>query len=142
MCLFGKSGMGKSTLILSQLQWMFKNGMGGTVIDPAGDLIDDILRFVPEERKDDVILIRAKDEACPFRLNLLETHSRTEEMNLNYELLSALQSVSRSWGEVIAYQMEIGIETAKFFDGSLKDVFDLFTDPAARVAAINELRDE
>ncbi len=142
MCVFGKSGMGKSTLILNQLQWMFENGLGGTVIDPAGDLVDDILRLVPEHRKDDVILIRAKDEQNPFRLNLLETHSRSEEMNLNYEMLSALRSVSRSWGEMIAYQMEIGIETAKLFDGSLKDVFDLFTKPSARYAAIASLHDE
>ena len=138
MCLFGKSGMGKSTLIQSQVQWMLKNNLGGTVIDPAGDLVDDILRLVPERRKDDVILIRVKDEDCPFRLNLLETHSRTEEMNLNYEMLSALQSVSRSWVEIIAYQME----TAKAFNGSLKDVFDLFTKPSARYSAISALHDE
>ena len=142
MCIFGKSGMGKSTLILNQLQWMFEKGLGGTVIDPAGDLVDDILRLVPESRKDDVILIRVKDEQNPFRLNLLETYSRSEEMNLNYEMLSALRSVSRSWGEMIAYQMEVGIETAKQFDGSLKDVFDLFTKPSARYAAIAQLQDE
>lgn len=44
--------------------------------------------------------------------------------------------------EMIAYQLEIGIETAKMLNGSLKDVFELFTKPTARYAAIDALQDE
>ncbi len=141
-CIFGKSGMGKSTLLNSHVEWILENGLGATVIDPAGDLVDDILRLVPEKRRDDVILIRVRDESCPFRLNLLETHSPAEAINLNYEMLSALQSVSRSWGESISYQLELGIETARQFGGSLRDVFELFTRPSFRFEVMAELQDE
>ncbi len=130
--IFGKSGMGKSKLILSMAQWIFENGMGATFVDKAGDLARDIVRIVPEHRKDDVLLIRIADRKCPFQFNILQAHDEDEAIDMNEELLHALQRISQSWGENIAYEIEIGVETAKTVDGSLKTVYDLFADSLAR----------
>ena len=41
------------------------------MLDPHGDLIDELLELVPEEREDDVILFDPMDIERPFGLNLL-----------------------------------------------------------------------
>ncbi len=132
MTICGKSGMGKSKLILSMAQWMFENGMGATFVDKAGDLAREIIRIVPEHRKDDVLWIRIADRKCPFQFNILQAHDEDEAIDMNEELLHALQRISQSWGENIAYEIEIGVETAKAVNGSLKTVYDLFTNSLAR----------
>jgi len=141
MTIFGKSGMGKSKLILSMVQRMMQQGMGLTLIDPAGDLATEIIRHVPPERVKDVLWIRISDRACPFRLNVLEAHDEIEEINLNEEILSSLKRMSQSWGEQIAYQIEMAIDTARVFGGSLKDVYDLFTNTRARDRIVGQIDD-
>jgi uncharacterized protein (DUF4415 family) len=52
----GKSGTGKSCLIQLLVRDDMEKGYGCAVLDPHGDLIDDILRMVPRHRLDDVVL--------------------------------------------------------------------------------------
>ena len=42
------------------------------MLDPHGDLIDEMLELVPESREKDVILFDPMDIERPFGLNLLE----------------------------------------------------------------------
>lgn len=139
---WGMSGMGKSTLIQTKMQWIMQHGMGATVIDPSGQLINDVLRLVPEDRKDDVILIRAKDRDCPFQLNLLDAKDEMAELNLKAELLPTIRAVSDSWGGDIALNIERAIETAKLVNGSLQEVFDLLTKQSARDRIVCQIDDE
>lgn len=141
MTIFGKSGMGKSKLILGLAQWIFENGMGGTFIDKAGDLANEIIRLVPEDRQDDVLWIRLADRQCPFQFNILEAHDEDEEIDLNEELLLALQRMSQSWGESIVFQIEMGVETARAVGGSLKDVYNLFTNSRTRDRILSQIDD-
>jgi type IV secretory pathway TraG/TraD family ATPase VirD4 len=46
-------------------------GKGLAVIDPHGDLIDEIMMHIPEHRKDDVIIFDPTDEKFPFCFNPL-----------------------------------------------------------------------
>jgi hypothetical protein len=41
------------------------------MIDPHGDLINETLMFVPEYRKEDIIIFDPTDEEFPFCLNPL-----------------------------------------------------------------------
>ncbi len=50
MHLIGASGSGKSTLLLNMIVQDIRNGEGLAVLDPHGDLIDQILGHIPEER--------------------------------------------------------------------------------------------
>jgi len=52
----GKSGTGKSCLLQLLVRDDMEKGYGCAVLDPHGDLIDDILRLVPRHRVDDVVL--------------------------------------------------------------------------------------
>jgi hypothetical protein len=51
----GKSGVGKSVLLAGMAIQDIINGEGVCVIDPHGDLIEDIISRIPPERSEDVI---------------------------------------------------------------------------------------
>jgi len=77
----GKSGSGKSVF----LSWMARQDMlsgdGVCVIDPHGDLIEELIQFIPKERAKDVIIFNPADIDRPMGLNILEANS-PEEMDL------------------------------------------------------------
>jgi hypothetical protein len=72
MYILGATGTGKSTLLLSMIDQDLRNGKGLCVIDPHGELIDNILPLIPENRIDDVVYINPDDISYPVGLNLLE----------------------------------------------------------------------
>ena len=75
----GKSGVGKSNLIALMARQDIQNGEGVCVIDPHGDLIEEILAGIPKERADDVIYFSPADIKRPMGLNLLEYDERYPE---------------------------------------------------------------
>ncbi len=75
----GKSGVGKSVLLASMAIQDIQNGEGICVIDPHGDLVDDILKRIPPARAEDVIIFSPGDVERPLALNLLEYDPRYPE---------------------------------------------------------------
>jgi hypothetical protein len=75
----GKSGVGKSVLLANMAIQDIQNGEGVCVLDPHGDLIQDILERIPPERSEDVIIFSPADLERPLALNLLEYDSRYPE---------------------------------------------------------------
>ncbi len=75
----GKSGSGKSAFISFMARQDMWNGDGVCVIDPHGDLVEDILTFVPKERAKDVIVFNPSDQERPMGLNILETKTPEEQ---------------------------------------------------------------
>ena len=56
LALFGGSGSGKSTLLRNMLAGDIAAGHGVTVVDPHGQLVEDILdNHIPRHRTNDVI---------------------------------------------------------------------------------------
>jgi len=68
----GKSGVGKSKLLELLVRQDIGYGHGLCFIDPHGDVIEEILKFIPEERIDDVILIDPSDSEWPVSFNPLQ----------------------------------------------------------------------
>ncbi|GDX83905.1 hypothetical protein LBMAG42_57160 [Deltaproteobacteria bacterium] len=73
MC--GKTGVGKSTLVKTLIVDLARKGHGVGVIDPHGDLADDVLEAIGRERR--VVLFDPSREDCPG-LNPL-AHDGTDE---------------------------------------------------------------
>ena len=78
MYIIGKTGVGKSELLKQMILQDIKNGEGVGVVDPHGDLIEDILQMVPPERAEDVILFDPSDTSRPMGLNMLEADTEEE----------------------------------------------------------------
>ena len=70
--LIGQTGTGKSYAMTNAIIQDIKNGAGVGVVDPHGDLIDQILGYIPKERMEDVILFDPGDLERPMGLNMME----------------------------------------------------------------------
>ncbi|MDO8557461.1 MAG: type IV secretion system DNA-binding domain-containing protein [Candidatus Jorgensenbacteria bacterium] len=68
----GQTGTGKSVFLNNLSGQDIENGEGVCVIDPNGDLFEDVLARVPEHRAKDVIIFDPSDLARPIGLNMLE----------------------------------------------------------------------
>ena len=79
MYIIGKTGVGKSELLKQMIIQDIKEGKGIGVIDPHGDLIEDVLKLIPPERSEDVILFDPSDTERPMGLNMLEANTESEK---------------------------------------------------------------
>lgn len=79
MYIVGKSGTGKSVLLNNLAIQDIQRGAGVCVMDPNGDLIEDILNRIPPERSEDVVIFSPSDTGRPLGLNLLEYDERYPE---------------------------------------------------------------
>ncbi len=77
----GGSGTGKSVLMGNMALQDIAAGHGICVIDPHGDLVDNILSRMGPERADDVIIFDAGNTDYPMGLNMLEFET-PEQMDL------------------------------------------------------------
>jgi len=76
----GQTGTGKSTLLGNMIVDDIKKGKGVAIIDPHGDLAENALSYVPQNRIDDVIYFDPGDIQRPLGLNMLEYNfNRPEE---------------------------------------------------------------
>ena len=67
--MIGKSGSGKSYLLQLLIKNDIDSGFGCAVIDPHGDLADDILKLIPKHRVKDVVLFDPSDVNFPPSFN-------------------------------------------------------------------------
>ena len=81
MYIVGKTGTGKSTLIENLLKSDMAVGNGLALLDPHGELVDNILEHIPTHRINDVILFDVGDTDYPLGFNLLQGATE-EEKNL------------------------------------------------------------
>lgn len=91
--IIGKTGVGKSVLLQDMAIQDIKAGHGVCVMDPHGDLIDDIVKYIPPGRAEDVIYFDPADTERPMGLNLLEANTEEQKhfmttaiINLMYKL--------------------------------------------------------
>ncbi len=86
--IIGKSGTGKSVFLANMAVQDIIAGKGICVIDPHGDLIEDILEHVPKSRADDVVLFDPSDVERPIGLNMLEAKSADQKDFAVQEMIS------------------------------------------------------
>lgn len=96
--IIGKSGTGKSVLLNYMARQDIWNGAGIGVVDPHGDLIEDILNYVPKERARDVIVFDPSNRERPMGLNILEAKTDEEKDRAS---LDATQIFIKLFGDEI-----------------------------------------
>ncbi len=99
MHVIGATGTGKSTLLINSIIQDIRSSRGVAVLDPHGDLIDQILGHIPEERFEDVVLFDPSDVDYPVGFNILSAHSEVEKNVLASDLVAVFQRLSTSWGD-------------------------------------------
>ncbi len=92
--IIGKSWWGKSVFIGYLARQDLWNGDGLCVIDPHGDLVEDIISFTPKERAKDMIVFDPADYDRPMGLNMLDIIATDPNLRLIEKDRAALDATS------------------------------------------------
>ena len=77
----GKTGVGKSKFFLGLMRDDILNGRGFAVIDPHGDMAEEVMMHMTEDRIKDIIIFDPTDSKFPFCFNPLDV-SKTESKQI------------------------------------------------------------
>lgn len=136
----GKSGMGKSTLITNMVAQDIQAGRGVAVIDPHGDLIDDILPYIPSERVADTILFNPADKSHPVTLSPLACAGEDEYEQVVSDLVATMNRLSESWGIQIDYLFRAIFNTLVRVPGAtFIDVHDIIASEKRREQILRQV---
>ncbi|MCL2451636.1 TraM recognition domain-containing protein [Candidatus Saccharibacteria bacterium] len=91
--IIGQTGVGKSWLQNNLALQDMLDGKGFALIDPHGDLAEELLGMVPKERVEDVIYFNPSDMDNPIGMNILEAETRDEQDFMIGEMISMLYSL-------------------------------------------------
>lgn len=102
--LIGKTGMGKSTVLLNFFQEDCHANRATVLIDPHGDLVEDALRLTPPERQKDLIFLDPSLTDFPLALNPLELRSNDNPNLKTSALVEMFEVLAKgSWGPRLEY---------------------------------------
>lgn len=99
----GKSGVGKSKLLELLIQEDLQRGRGVAVLDPHGDLVDCVLKHVPKNRIDEVVLFDPSDTEYPIAFNPLAKVDEAYKMQLTIGFLDIFKKL---FGDNWTYRLE------------------------------------
>ena len=126
----GKTGVGKSTLLLNMAISDIQNGHGLCVIDPHGDLSEIILKYIPQERIDDVIYFNPGDTDFPIAFNPLHAIHPNHHHLVTSGLIATFKKIwADSWGPRLEYILRFTLLTLlEYPHATLLDIQPLLTD--------------
>lgn len=126
----GKTGVGKSTLLLNMAISDIKKGKGLCIIDPHGDIAETILHHIPEDRLEDVIYFNPKDLEYPIAFNPLKAVHPNYHHLVTSGLISTFKKIwADSWGPRLEYILRFALLTLlEYPHSTLLDIQPLLTD--------------
>ena len=108
----GPTGSGKTTLLLNMIIQEMEKGSGFGVIDPKGDLVWEILKHVPVDRFDDVVLFDPTDRARPIGFNMLEAVDADQRSLAASQVVLIFRKLfDYSWGPRLEHILRYAILT-------------------------------
>lgn len=128
----GQTWTGKSSILQVMARQDLQNWKWIAVVDPHGDLAEDLLPFVPRNRADDVIYFNPADTARPLWINLLEANSEDEKQAVAQDSMNIMLKLF--WNEIfwprIQDYFRNWVLTLMDYPGwwALTDLVRLFTD--------------
>ena len=139
----GKSGSGKSKLLELLINEDLQNGEGIAVLDPHGDLIDAILRFVPEHRIQDVVLLNPGDTDFPIAFNPLEKVDDAFKMQVTIGFLQIFKKLFGSnWSDRLEHVLRY--TTLALLDSpntTVLSILKMLTDKNYRQKIVSRIED-
>lgn len=143
MYVLGKTGTGKSTMLKNMIMGDIYAGKGVGVIDPHGDLIDDILKLIPENRIADVVWLDPSDTEFPIGLNLVSLKEGEEKDLVADGIVEIFKKFfGDSWGPRLQYILTNTVLTLlQVQNVSLLAVNRLLEDRYYRKFLIKQLKD-
>lgn len=91
----GQTGSGKTTFLKFCILQDVLAGRGFAIIDPHGDLADDIINSIPRSRVRDVVYLNPSDTDHPIGFNPFQGISREHQPFVASNILSTMRSIWR-----------------------------------------------
>lgn len=139
----GKSGSGKSKLLELLINEDLQNGEGLAVLDPHGDLVDAILRYVPQHRINDVVLLDPSDIEFPIAFNPLEKVSEAQKMQVTIGFLQIFKKLFGSnWSDRLEHVLRY--TTLALLDSpntTVLSILKMLTDKNYRQKIVSRIQD-
>lgn len=145
--IIGKTGVGKSTLILQMAVADIQRGLGVCVVDPHGELIDDILLRIPKKRVKDVILFDPSDSEMPLGVNMLEAETEQEKHLIVNEMIGLMYKLyDPNHLGIVGPRFEHAVRNSMLTvmaepGGTLIDVVGVLTSDSFRSAKLAKVKD-
>lgn len=140
----GKTGVGKSTLLLNMALSDIDKGKGLCVIDPHSDVVEKLLEYIPEHRISDVLYFNPTDTDYPVGLNPLKSVIPQFHDLVASGLISVFKKIwADSWGVRMEYILRFSILTLlEYPEATLLDINPLLTNPIFRKEVLNHVKNE
>ena len=153
LLILGGTGMGKSTMLGYSIVQDMLSGRGLALIDPHGDLAQELIGFVPAQRISDVVYLDPSDMLCPIGINLMQLPPGLSPQQLEIAkdfVTEAIISIFRkifsdddSGGHRIEYILRNAIHTAFTVPGvTLFTIHKLLTNDSFRTSVVAKLSDD
>jgi hypothetical protein len=143
----GKTGTGKSTLLRNLIVQDIAAGRGLMLLDPHGDLAEELLDYIPPRRIEDVIYVAPADLSHPVGFNLLERVPRDDRPLVAANIVATFKHLWReSWGPRLEYVLYNTVGALLDYPPSrgavsLLGVPRMFTDRDYRDRVVSEIQD-
>lgn len=142
MYIVGKSGTGKSRLLENLAIQDIIRGEGVAVVDPHGELIERILKFIPKERIGDVIYLNPADKDFPIGFNPLEAPEGMREETAKGFISVLKRMFGYSWGPRLEYVLNHTVLALSEVEGStMLGIVRLLTDKGYRKRIVEQVTD-
>ncbi len=139
----GKTGSGKTTLLRNMIVQHIALGHGVGLIDPHGDLAEELLNHIPPVRANHLCYFNPGDLAFPIGLNLLANVAPDDRHLVASGIVGAFKGIwPDSWGprlEYILYNAVSALLDCR--NVTLLGVNRMLTDPKYRARVIGQIND-
>ena len=141
LCIIGKTGMGKTTLIQNMVAADMQAGRGVCLVDPHGDLAESIAALVPSQRTNDVILFDAASRELTLGFNPLECHDPSRIDQVTSGVVSAFKKINSSWGPRLEDTLRNAVFAIVERGGNLMTVMQLLGERPFREQLVPSIAD-
>ncbi|MBI5769786.1 MAG: type IV secretion system DNA-binding domain-containing protein [Verrucomicrobia bacterium] len=141
--IIGQTGAGKSTLLRNLVLQLIAAGHGVALVDPHGDLANELLDHFPPHRADDLVCFDPADADFPIGLNPLANVPPHQRALATAGLVSAFKSIWReSWGPRLEYILAHTLAALMEADNtSLLGVNRMLAEEGYRAWVVRQVRD-
>lgn len=143
MYVIGKTGMGKSTMLENMIIQDIRAGRGLAVVDPHGDLVEKVIKYVPSFRVNDIVYLNPADVDFPIAFNILESVDPTHRHLVASGLIAVFKKIwADSWGPRLEHILRNTILALIEYPGStLLGVNRMLVDKVYRKKVVDQLSD-
>jgi len=144
MYVIGKTGAGKTTLLESLLVQDMLVGQGFTLIDPHGDLVERIVRTLPQQHSEKTIYFNVPDTSQPFGYNPLKGVAPDRRPLAASGILDVFKKMWKdSWGQRLEHILRNAILALLDVPGAtLPDLLRLLDDKSYRRSVAEKITNE